>query len=347
MPANPPDRRRFFSLRKTWGRMRRSDPPMIQPYRGYASRERLFLKGRVLEDEGISHARSGVLRNLVNTFKRFESDEIPGAKVGIRLGENYFETTTDKEGYFTIDTAWQPPEKMETPWLEASVELLDAPGREIPAIATRADILYPAHRPAFGIISDIDDTVLRTHVTSRLFLKMLYVTFFQNAHQRLPMEGMVELLQAFTGAGDGPPNPVFYVSDSPWNIYDLLTQFMQLRQLPKGPVMLRDYGLFPVSRPKDYRGHKLYTIGHILKTFPDLRFIMLGDTAGKDTDIYLTLAAEFPGRIDTIYIRHTRNTANARRAARLINESTDVNAVLIKKSGEIWEHARGKGVLAG
>ena len=321
---------------------------MIQPYQGYASDERLFLKGRVLEDEGISISKTqGVWRNFVNSFKRFESDELPGAKVGIRLGENYFEILTDKEGFFTIDATWQPPGTTGNPWLNATVELLETPGRPTPPLTCPADILYPAHQPVLGIISDVDDTVLRTHVTSRLFLKMLYVTFFQNAHQRLPVEGMAELLQAFSGAGGGLPNPIFYVSDSPWNMYDLLTQFMHLRQLPKGPVMLRDYGISPVSHPKDYRGHKLYTIAHILKTFPHLRFIMLGDTAGKDTDIYLTLAAEFPNQIDTIYIRHTRNTANARRAARLINECTAVEAVLIKKTGEIWEHARGKGVLKG
>ncbi len=335
-------------FRKFFSRSRQGDPLMIQPYRGYASSERLFLKGRVLEDEGISISNTqGAWRNIVNSFKRFESDEIPGAKVGVRLGENYFETITDREGYFTIDAAWQPPETPGHHWLNATVELLETPGRPTPQLSTTADILYPAHRPVLGVISDVDDTVLRTHVTSRLFLKMLYVTFFQNAHQRHPVEGMVDLLQAFYAAGSGLPNPVFYVSDSPWNMYDLLTQFMHLRQLPKGPVMLRDYGLFPVSRPKDYRGHKLYTIAHILRTFPDLRFIMLGDTAGKDTDIYLTLAAEFPDRIDTIYIRHTRNTANARRATRLINECTGVEAVLIKKSGEIWEHAKWKGILAG
>ncbi len=335
-------------FKKFLSRSKQGDPLLIQSYRGYASDERLFLKGRVLEDEGIFISKTqGRWRNFVNSFKRFESDEIPGAKVGVRLGENYFETITDKEGYFTIDAAWQPPASPESPWLSATVELLEAPGRTTPQLTFPAGILYPAHRPVLGVISDVDDTVLRTHVTSRFFLKMLYVTFFQNAHQRLPMEGMVELMQAFSGAGNGPPNPVFYVSDSPWNIYDLLTRFMDLQQLPKGPVMLRDYGLFPVSRPKDYRGHKLYTIAHILRTFPGLRFIMLGDTAGKDTDIYLTLAAEFPNRIDTIYIRHTRNTANARRAARLINECTGVEAVLIKKSGEIWEHAKWKGILAG
>ena len=35
-------------------------------------------------------------------------------------------------------------------------------------------------------------------------------------------------------------NPLFYVSSSPWNVYDVITQFLELQGIPHGPVMLRD-----------------------------------------------------------------------------------------------------------
>ncbi len=325
------------------------DPLLVMPYRGYASSERIFLKGRVLENEGIFEGKSeSELRNLMDTLRRFESDEVAEAKVGIRIGANYFETTTDDEGYFTINTPWQsPPDPPENRWLKAYIQLLEGPDSGDETDFTEADVFYPSGNATYGLISDVDDTVLQTHVTSRFRLKMLYATLFQDSHQRLPMEGVPDLLRAFEKGMDGKrENPIFYVSASPWNIYDLLADFMEVQNLPKGPLLLRDYGPHLLRPPKDHRGHKLEAIAHILEMYPNLQFIMLGDTASKDADYYLSLATEFSGRIPAIYIRHTRDTSNARRVAKLIETNSAIDAVLVKSSAEILEHARKKGFLA-
>ncbi len=160
----------------------------------------------------------------------------------------------------------------------------------------------------------------------------------QNAAQRLPMEGVVELFQAFAKGRDGQQaNPIFYVSHSPWNLYDLLEKFMELQELPKGPIFLRDYGLRPAG---EFSLHKLATMSRILEMYPHLPFIMLGDTASKDADFYIQLAERYPGRIKAIYIRLTKNNRNAKRVAELIEAKTDVNAVLVHSSQEIYAHAR-------
>ena len=65
------------------------DPLMIMPFRGYASPERFFLKGRVLEDEGITQGKGrNKIHNLMDSLRRFESDEIAGATISIRLANN-------------------------------------------------------------------------------------------------------------------------------------------------------------------------------------------------------------------------------------------------------------------
>ena len=38
-------------------------------------------------------------------------------------------------------------------------------------------------------------------------------------------------------------NPFFYVSSSPWNNYDLLYHFLELNEIPQGPLLLRDFGI--------------------------------------------------------------------------------------------------------
>jgi phosphatidate phosphatase APP1 len=321
------------------------DPLLIMPYRGYANRNRLFLKGRVLENESIFEGKSeSEIRTLINNFKRFESDELPDAMVRVKINGQTFETITDDEGYFTIDRPWESPLKGdENRWLKARCELTDLPEGNISPTFCEADIFLPSKDASFGVITDVDDTVLQTHVTSRFKLKMLYATFFQDAHQRLPMEGVVELFQALERGADGErENPIFYVSNSPWNIYDLLAEFMAVQKLPKGPILLRDYGI----RPKgDFSGHKIESISHILNTYPELPFIMLGDTASKDADFYIELANKFPNRIPAIYIRQTRDNRNARRIAKLIEAQSEIDTVLVHTTKEIFEHARSKGFL--
>ena len=112
---------------------------------------------------------------------------------------------------------------------------------------------------------------------------------------------------------------------------------MSIRKLPKGPILLRDYGLRPAH---NFARHKLEAITTILEMYPTLPFIMLGDTASKDADFYLELAQRFPNRIKAIYIRKTSDSKNARRVAKLIADHSHIDAVLVNNSAEIVAHAR-------
>lgn len=321
------------------------DPFIIQAYRGYANRERFFLKGRVMENEGIYKGRSqSKVRILINNLKRFETDELAFARVRLHFDQETRETIADEEGYFYFDGTWPTPlEDDADRWQKIKLKLAIDPPTLVDPVKSQGEIFYPSPRADFGIITDIDDTVLQSHTSSRFRLKLLYATFFKDVQERLPMEGIVELFQTFAKGGDGQQeNPIFYVSHSPWNIYDLLEEFLEIQQLPKGPILLRDYGWRP-SGP--FHDHKMVSIRHILEKYPHLPFILLGDTASRDTDFYLELAKKHEGRIKAIYIRQTRNTGNARRVAKLIEENSHLQAILVNNSREIIDHARKIGLL--
>jgi len=320
------------------------DPLMIVPYRGYANDKKIFLKGRVLENENILKGKNdGKIRNVINNFKRFETDETPNAQLLITCNGQSFECKTDEEGYFTLDQEWTAPLETDNNWLPVNLELLFPTNDDDSKVTAQGEICLLSENADYGIITDVDDTILQTHVTSPLKLKMLYATFFKNAHQRLPMEGMVELFQAFERGNNGEKeNPIFYVSHSPWNIYDLLEEFMELQKFPKGPILLRDYGIKPSG---EYAHHKTTSIAHILKTYPNLPFVLLGDSADEDADFYIEMAKKFPERIKAIYIRQTRDTKNARRIKKLIETTTHVHIVLIHSSEEIKQNALTLGLL--
>ena len=72
----------FFNLRK---RLKLNDPLQIVTYRSYGTINRLYIKGRVLEDKGIDSAtdKDTIFNNLANMYHRFQSDEIPGASLKV------------------------------------------------------------------------------------------------------------------------------------------------------------------------------------------------------------------------------------------------------------------------
>lgn len=274
-------------------------PPRIALYHSFGNASGARIVGRVVTDsrEGPAGVGDGPLRNLVSAFRRFESDEVAGAEVQIAYGSALQQATSNGEGY--IDT-WveAPPPDSGTGWLPMSAKVLDPPG-----ISGVGRVLIPPASARFAVISDLDDTVIRTGATS--LLRMATSTLLGNARTRLPFPGVAEFYRALTTgvlAEDG--NPLCYVSSGPWNLHDFLVEFMEVRDIPVGPIQLRDWGtdrehLFTPG----HLGHKLAAIDRIVTTWPTLPVILIGDSGQQDPEVYLEAARRYPGRILAIYIR--------------------------------------------
>lgn len=321
-------------------------PVIAYTYRGYGRPDYLWLRGRILRDRGIiTSIQDSRWRTLTNNYKRFGSKEIPNARLLVRVGNNEFELHTDAEGYFKLATALDTPlDKYDGNWREADVHVLDIPEREV-GKDFRAEYLVSPPDAQFGVISDIDDTVLKTDVTSILKLKVLYHTLFKNAARRKAfVEASAFYRSLEYGTLEQASNPVFYVSNSPWNLYDLLEEFLELNHLPKGPILLRDFGLPYEERDADYLGHKHESILQILNTYPDLPFILIGDSGEKDPYIYQAVATAYPGRIAAIYIRDVRSGRRRRKVHRLIKE-TGADIKLIENYAQAAEHAASRQLL--
>lgn len=281
------------------------DPVQVLPYRGFGTPQKVCLKGRVLEKKGITGAGEydTVWQNLVRMYHRFDSDEIPGAKVRIRFQAAEMQVKANYEGFFQANLQPEQPPDSTQLWHNVHTELLEpqVPDQSQPVTST-GHILIPPKQAQFGVISDVDDTVLQTEATN--WLTMARIVLFSNAHTRLPFEGVSHFYQALQRGNGQGKNPIFYVSSSPWNLYDLLVDFFRIQQIPIGPLFLQDYGidanqLFFMS----HRKHKLTQIERILETYPQLPFILIGDSGQKDPEIYREVVQQYPGRILAIYIR--------------------------------------------
>ncbi len=207
-------------------------------------------------------------------------------------------------------------------------------------------MLVPPATATFGVISDIDDTVIQSRVSS--FLLAARTVMLGNARTRLPFPGVAAFYQALrAGATGNECNPIFYVSSSPWNIHDVITEFMDLQKIPRGPVLLRDWditmGMLSSSRHLDHKGAAIRTI---MNTYPSLPFILIGDTSQHDPEIYKQIVSEFPGRIRAVYIRDvTRNEHRSASVKQLAEEirTSDSTLVLAEDTLGAATHAAEQG----
>ena len=283
-------------------------PYEITPYRGYGTRSRVLVHGRVIEARNIAAATEtdSLWRNLVNTYKRIDSDPLPRARVQVRLGEHEREVVADEEGFFREWFDLVPPLDGDDQWREADVRL-QAPVRDGEReIAGKAPIRVATGAETFGVISDLDDTVIQSRITS--FLQAVRTVMLGNARTRLPFPGVAAFYQALEKGGDGSRrNPIFYVSSSPWNIHDVIADFMDLQRIPRGPIHLRDWDVdLDALTSHRLKRHKEPIIKEILELYPSLPFILIGDDSQKDPEIYRSIIDQFPGRILAIYIRNVR-----------------------------------------
>ena len=98
-------------------------------------------------------------------------------------------------------------------------------------------------------------------------------------------------------------NPFFYVSSSPCNLYQYLNTFLLKYDFPKGPILLRDTRPIGGAFQKRSRLHKEKEIKNILDTYPNLKFILIGDCSEYDADLFLKIVSKYPNRISSIYLR--------------------------------------------
>lgn len=303
-------------------------------YRGYGTREKVLVLGRVLQaDESDTGVTGGSrLRNLRAAITRIESDALPHARVRVAIGgsrgvfaagNDTREIASDDEGFFREWIGARDP-LPEGGWVPVHLEL--APGHHAISHPSVAQCLVPPVGAAFGVISDMDDTVLQSNVAS--LLKAARLVLLENAQTRLPFPGVAAFYRALqAGTSLTGPNPIFYVSKSPWNLYDVIAQFLEKQEIPLGPILLRDWDLVPERATKDFKTRE---IEEIFATYPELPFILVGDTTQKDPEIYRQVMRDFPGRVLAVYIRNVdAPAARSLAVKKLAEEAAAEGAALI------------------
>ncbi|MGH6918811.1 MAG: App1 family protein [Geminicoccaceae bacterium] len=317
---------------------------VLQPYRGYGTRDEVFLIGRAFRQPAGSSS-DGVWGDLCDLGRRFLRRSIADAPLIARFCGAEQRLRTDRDGYFRVhlEPAEQPP--ADRCWHPMELAMADRPG-----VQASGEVFVPPQACRYVVISDIDDTIIETGVASKAL--MLWRLFMQGVEGRVAFAGVAALLRALhDGASGGQMNPMLYVSRGPWSIYEVLDAFFNLHRIPIGPLLfLREWGMtWESPLPRRSKGHKLAMMRNMLALYRELPFVLIGDSGQRDPEIYAQIVREHPGRVLAIYIRNVSRDPERRRAIEdLAIQVVEAGSTLLLASDSMAmaRHAAEHGLIA-
>jgi phosphatidate phosphatase APP1 len=264
----------------------------ITLYPAYGDVRGYVIEGRIVErrEAEPAHEGDGKLRNLVRNARLFSNDERQHQPVSISLAGREWQATTDNEGYFRIEIGdmvlppgWHAVQAHSGSATAAGELLIVAPG------ATR------------GLISDLDDTILVSEVTSKR--RLLRNTFLMNSAQRQPVAGTARLYAGLVATG-GETTPLFYLSASPRQLHGTIASFLLRNDFPHGVLITKRVTNDRSSEPlTDQFAYKTAKIEEIFMRLPGVRFVLVGDDGERDPEIYDWVRQQHPERVEAIWIR--------------------------------------------
>jgi phosphatidate phosphatase APP1 len=289
--------------------------PVITAYTGYGTPDWVRVMARV-----VLTRRTNAPKRLekVRGWRSFTTTPVSFTTVRIQVGDQVHETRTDRSGY--VDCRVQG--HLEPGWGKVRLstdgaEPVDAPIRVVDAGVK------------FGVVSDIDDTVMVTALPRPLLAA--WNTFVLDEHARMAVPGMAVLYERLVTANPGAP--VFYLSTGAWNVAPTLSRFLSRHLYPAGPLLLTDWGPTPDRWFRSGAEHKRNTLSRLATEFPDIKWLLIGDDGQHDQEIYSEFANAHPDNVAAVAIRRLSPT-QAVLAGAVPGPSGDPEAV--GSGGKTW-----------
>jgi len=273
-------------LRARWGR-RRGLITTIVPYSGYGAPGWARVLGRVLLTRKIAGTSSDRYQNI-RGWRSFLSIPVYDVDVVVTVDGIEHSVRAGRGGVLDV----RVPVDLEPGWHSLS---LRTEGSE--TVTAPLFIVDPAVK--FGIVSDIDDTVMVTALP-RPFLAA-WNTFVLNEHARRPVPGMPVLYERLMKAHPGAP--IIYLSTGAWNVAPTLSRFIERNMYPSGSMLLTDWGPTHDRWFRSGQQHKRSSLERLSTEFPAMKWLLVGDDGQHDEALYGEFAENHPENVAGVAIR--------------------------------------------
>jgi len=261
-------------------------------YTGYGTPERVRVLARVLLSPAGRPTprpqRDGAWRER-RGWRNFWALSCVHRPARLKVGAATVFVTSDRGGYIDVAVT---DHGLTPGWHQITIDTED--GR--PALGR---VLVLPNDIPFGLISDIDDTIIASNLPRPLVAAWNFMVPLEAARQ--PVPGMARLYREVLHLCRG--TPVFYVSTGPWNSLPFLARFTLRHGFPSGPMLLSDWGPTNTGWFRSGSEHKLRALRALARDFPSAQWLLVGDDGQHDAATYARFAAEFPGRVRAIALR--------------------------------------------
>ncbi|MEV7691787.1 phosphatase domain-containing protein [Microbacterium sp. NPDC089189] len=276
--------RRFHAWRER-GARRRGRTPALTAFPGYGSERWVRVLGRVvIPPVGRDKGEYAGVRG----WRSFAAVPVASAEVTVQIGDTSHRVIADRGG--VVDTVL--PARLAPGWQTITASVEGGPSATL-------RILVVSDDARFGVVSDVDDTVMVTALP-RPFLAA-WNSFVLNEHARQPVPGMSVLLERVTQ--ENPSAPVIYLSTGAWNIAPTLSRFLRRHLFPPGAMLLTDWGPTHDRWFRSGQEHKRTNLDRLAREFPAITWLLIGDDGQHDDALYTAFAGEHPDQVAAVAIR--------------------------------------------
>ena len=173
------------------------------------------------------------------------------------------------------------------------------------------DTVFAAPK-GWTVVSDVDDTIKESFTYSPV--RLIKATFVDPSKA---VPGMPELYAHLTRTLLGPsetstksnsPPAFFYLTASPYNLYQFLRDFRRKFSYPPGTMILRDSSWmtlagFLATLTQGTRSYKLDRLEKIHRWLPSRATVCIGDSTQADAEVYAEIYRRHPDWVRAIYVR--------------------------------------------
>ena len=290
---------------------KRGHLPTVLSYSGYGTTTWVRVLGRVVlakdpRPGSRAERRNSKREESVRGWRSFISVPISDVTVHIEIGGETHDVTPDRGG--VVDAVLPVSLEPGTHWVSYRVDDFDH--------VASSPVQIVADDASFGVISDVDDTVMVTALPRPLLAA--WNTFVLDEHARVPTPGMSVLLERLASSHHGAP--MVYLSTGAWNVAPAVTRFLSRNLFPPGALLLTDWGPTHDRWFRSGREHKELSLRRLAGEFPHVKWLLVGDDGQHDEEIYAEFAKEHPDSVVAVAIRQLSSTESVLAGGRSIAE---------------------------
>jgi len=266
-------------------------------YPGYGIEDSARILGRIVlaprwSDTQIGKAAEEFLRR--RGWRNFVTAATVHSRYTIEFGDVTVSGSTDRGGY--IDHRLRG-HGCPVGWQTATITL--GSGLEF-----GASVQIVPNDETFGVVSDLDDTVISTMLPRPLIAA--WNSFFRTEAARQAVPGMAALYRQLLAKH--PHAPLVYLSTGAWNTQGFLRRFLKRHGFPDGSMLMTDWGPTNTGWFRSGLEHKRASLLQLSIDFPQVRWILVGDDGQHDPEIYGDFAEAHPDRVRAVLIRRLNPT---------------------------------------